>query len=33
MDTWGDICELNKIKDVNKVSKRIAKQVLIDKTK
>ena len=31
MDTWGDICELNQIKDVKKVSKRIAKEVLIDK--
>ena len=33
MDTWGDICELNQIKDVKKVSKRIAKEVLIDKEK
>ena len=33
MDTWGDICELDKIKDVKKISKRIAKEVLIDKTK
>jgi hypothetical protein len=31
MDTWGNICELDQIKDVKKVSKRIAKQVLIDK--
>ena len=31
MDTWGNICELDKIKDVKKVSKMIAKQVLIDK--
>ena len=33
MDTWGNICELDKIKDVKKVSKRIAKEVLIDKEK
>jgi hypothetical protein len=31
MDTWGDICILDECKDVKKVSKRIAKQVLIDK--
>jgi hypothetical protein len=33
MDTWGDICILDECKDVKKVSKRIAKQVLIDKEK
>ena len=33
MDTWGDICTLDPVKDVNKISKRIAKEVLIDKTK
>ena len=32
MDTWGNICELDQIKDVKKISKRIAKEVLIDKT-
>ena len=31
MDTWGDICTLDPVKDVNKISKRIAKEVLIDK--
>jgi hypothetical protein len=31
MDTWGDICILDECKDVKKISKRIAKQVLIDK--
>ena len=33
MDTWGNICELDQIKDVKKVSKRIAKEVFIDKEK
>ena len=33
MDTWGDICTLDPVKDVNKISKRIAKEVLIDKEK
>jgi len=33
MDTWGDICVLDQVKDVKKVSKRIAKEVLIDKEK
>jgi len=33
MDTWGDICILDECKDVKKISKRIAKEVLIDKTK
>ena len=33
MDTWGDICTLDPIKDVKKISKRIAKEVLIDKEK
>ncbi|RZD39825.1 MAG: hypothetical protein CXT73_07180 [Methanobacteriota archaeon] len=33
MDTWYNICELDQIKDVKKVSKRIAKEVLIDKEK
>ena len=32
MDTWGDICTLDPIKDVKKISKRIAREVLIDKT-
>jgi hypothetical protein len=33
MNTWGDICILDECKDVKKISKRIAKEVLIDKTK
>jgi len=33
MDTWGDICTLDQIKDVNKITKRIAKEVIIDKEK
>jgi hypothetical protein len=31
MNTWGDICILDQVKDVKKISKRIAKEVLIDK--
>tara|TARA_B110000444_G_scaffold238223_1_gene251606 strand:- start:105 stop:1112 length:1008 start_codon:yes stop_codon:yes gene_type:complete len=32
MNTWGDICTLDPVKDVNKISKRIAREVLIDKS-
>jgi len=31
MDTWGDICALDQVKDVNKITKRIAKEVMIDR--
>jgi len=31
MDTWGDICTLDQVKDVNKITKRIAKEVMIDR--